>query len=67
MTTINTDFVRHKWQYKPEFGVADTSSFNDGNYTGIAHTVSTTASSEDLTDAIANAVNRRIKEISKKK
>ena len=48
------------WKYKPEFSVADTSSFNNGNY--ITSTVSTTASTEDLADTIARAVNRQIKE-----
>ena len=31
MTKIDTDFVRQKWQYKPEFGTADTSSLNNLN------------------------------------
>ncbi len=29
MNTINTDFVRQKWQYKPEFSTADTSNIAD--------------------------------------
>lgn len=29
MNTINTDFVRQKWQYKPEFSTADTTSLSN--------------------------------------
>lgn len=58
MTTINTDFVRQNWQYKPEFTTADTSS--------ISNLYCTTRSTD--TDAyIAAEINRRVNEIYKER
>lgn len=60
MTKIDTDFVRQKWQYKPEFGVADTSSLSNKTYI-TSSVVSTTTS----TDTVAEEINRRVNQIYK--
>lgn len=58
MTMIDTDFVRQKWQYKPEFSTADTSSISDLYCT-------TTSTSSDA--SIAAEINRRVNEIYKER
>lgn len=54
MTKIDTDFVRQKWQYKPEFTTADTSSISNLCYT-------TTSTDSDA--YIAAEINRKVREI----
>ena len=61
MDTINTDFVRQKWQYKPEFTTADTSSIS--NISNLYCTTTTTGSDE----YIAAEINRRVNEIYKER
>ena len=58
MNTINTDFVRQKWQYKPEFTTADTSSISNLYCT-------TTSTGSDA--YIAAEINRRVNEIYKER
>ena len=58
MTKIDTDFVRQKWQYKPEFSTADTSSISNRYCT-------TTSTSDDA--YIAAEINRRVNEIYKER
>lgn len=53
MNTIDTDFVRRTWQYKPEFSKADTSSISN------MYCTTTTGSDE----YIAAEINRRVNEI----
>lgn len=53
MTTINTDFVRQNWQYKPEFTTADTSSISN------LYCTTTTGSNE----YIAAEIDKRVKEL----
>lgn len=53
MNTINTDFVRQKWQYKPEFSTADTSSISN-LYCSTTTTTST---------SIAEEIDKRVKEL----
>lgn len=57
MTTINTDFVRQNWQYKPEFTTADTSSISNLY-------CATTAGSDAY---IAAEINRKVNEIYKER
>lgn len=57
MTKINTDFVRQKWQYKPEFTTADTSSISD--------LYCATTSADDV--YIAAEIDRRVNEIYKER
>ena len=57
MTKIDTDFVRQKWQYKPEFTTADTSS--------ISNLYCATTSADDV--YIAAEINRRVNEIYKER
>lgn len=57
MNTIDTDFVRQKWQYKPEFSTADTSS--------ISNLYCATTSTTDSGEYIAAEINRRVNEIYK--
>lgn len=57
MTTINTDFVRQNWQYKPEFTTADGSS--------ISNLYCTTTAGGDA--YIAAEINRKVMEIYKER
>ena len=58
MNTINTDFVRQKWQYKPEFATADTSSLSN-----LSNTITTCVSVPTcLEDEIKRKVNQMYKE-----
>ena len=59
MNKIDTDFVRQKWQYKPEFNTADTTSLSNL----YCATTSTTGSDE----YIAAEINRRVNEIYKER
>ena len=52
MNTINTDFVRQKWQYKPEFTTADTSSISN---------LYCTTTSTGCDASIAAEIDRRVK------
>ena len=54
MNTINTDFVKQKWQYKPEFTTADTSSISNLYCT-------TTSTGNDA--YIAAEIDRRVNEL----
>ena len=53
MNTINTDFVRQKWQYKPEFGVADTTSLSS-----ISNSITTNVNATYLADEIKRKLNQ---------
>lgn len=57
MNKIDTNFVRQKWQYKPEFTTADTTSLSNLYCT-------TTTSSDEY---IAKEINRRVNEIYKER
>ncbi len=59
MNKIDTDFVRKKWQYKPEFSTADTTSISS-----ISNTISTCVSVPGifLEDEIKREINRIYKE-----
>ena len=61
MNKIDTDFVRQKWQYKPEFGTADTSS-----YATLTNTINATVSGSYLADEIDRRVNEIYKERERK-
>ena len=54
MNTINTDFVRQKWQYKPEFTTADTSSISN---------LYCTTTSTVIPEIIAKEIDGRVKEL----
>ena len=54
MKTIDTDFVKQKWQYKPEFSTADTSSISD---------LWCTTTSTGCDAHIAAEIDRRINEL----
>lgn len=54
MNWINTDFVRQNWQYKPEFGTADTSSISN---------LYCTTTSTGCDASIAAEIDRRVKEL----
>ena len=55
MTKIDTDFIRQKWQYKPEFTTADTSS--------ISNLYCTTTSTTGCDAYIAAEIDRRVNEL----
>lgn len=58
MNTINTDFVRQKWQYKPEFGTADTTSLSS-----ISNTITTNINATSyLDDEIKRKLNQIYRE-----
>lgn len=53
MNTINTDFVRQNWQYKPEFTTADTTSLSS-----ISNSITTNVSATYLADEIKRKLNQ---------
>lgn len=55
MNTINTDYVRQKWQYKPEFATADTSSLSN-----LSNTITTCVS-------VPYIIQRRVDQIIKER
>lgn len=57
MNAINADFVRQKWQYKPEFATADTSSLSH-----LSNTITTCVSVPYMASEIQRRVNQTIKE-----
>ncbi len=57
MNTIKPDFVRQKWQYKPEFATADTSSLSH-----LSNTITTCVSVPYMASEIQRRVNQTIKE-----
>lgn len=57
MNTINTDFVRQKWQYKPEFGTADMTSLSS-----ISNNITANVSDSYLADEIKRELNRIYRE-----
>ena len=57
MNKIDTDFVRQKWQYKPEFGTADTTSLSS-----ISKTITANIDATYLADEIRRRVNQIYKE-----
>lgn len=58
MNTINTDFVRQKWQYKPEFSTADTTSLSS-----ISNTITTNINATSyLDDEIKRKLNQIYRE-----
>ena len=56
MNTIKPDFVRQKWQYKPEFATADTSSLSN-----VSNTITTCVS----VPYMASEIQRRVDQIYK--
>ncbi len=58
MNTINTDFVRQKWQYKPEFTTADTTSLSS-----ISNAITTNVNATSyLDDEIQRKLNQIYRE-----
>lgn len=55
MNKIDTDYVGQKWQYRPEFSTADTSS--------ISNLYCSTATSTESTSYIADEIDKRVKEL----
>ena len=53
MNTINTDFVRQNWQYKPEFTTADTTSLSS-----ISNSITTNVNATYLADEIKRKLNQ---------
>lgn len=58
MTKINTDFVRQRWNHRPEFATADTSSISN------LYCTTTSTASDAYIDAY---INRRVNEIYKER
>lgn len=57
MNKIDTDFVRQKWTYMPEFSTADTTSLSS-----ISNTITTSINATYLDDEIRRKVNQLYKE-----
>lgn len=57
MNKIDTDFVRQKWQYKPEFSTADVTSLSS-----ISNTITANINATYLDDEIRRRVNQIYKE-----
>lgn len=67
MNTIKPDFVRQKWQYKPEFATADTSSLSNLSNTITTCTSSTITTGVSVPAYLDDEIRRKVNQIYKER